>query len=60
MLVISKPEIKMLDYLDAFEKVMNVNPIVEPVLSPYRINFKKLRETYDFGSSVEDIQKSYL
>jgi putative sugar O-methyltransferase len=60
MLPISEQEIKLLGYLDAFEKVMNVNPIVEPVLSPYRINFKKLRETPGVASSIEDIQKRYF
>lgn len=57
---ISMPEIKQLNYFDAFEKVMNCDPVVEPVLSPYRINFRKIKEISGVKSSIEDIQEHYF
>jgi putative sugar O-methyltransferase len=52
--------IKLLNYYNAFDKVMNHDPITDPVLSPYRINFKKLKEKKGVFNSVSDIRKNYF
>ncbi len=52
--------IKLLNYYDAFDKVMNHDPITDPVLSPYRINFKKLKEKNGVFGSAYEIRKNYF
>ena len=39
---------------------MNHDPIVDPKLSPYRINFRKLKEKAGVIASVEDMQRNYF
>ena len=57
---ISESKIKLLNYFEAFEKVINHDPIADPDLSSYRVNFKKLKEKPGVISSIEDIQKNYF
>ena len=57
---ISQSEIKLLNYFEAFDKVMTHDPIADPDLSPYRINFRKLKEKQGVIASVEDMQRNYF
>jgi len=52
--------IKLLNYFEAFDKVMNSDLITDPDLSPYRINFRKLKEIPNVIGSVEEMQKKYF
>ncbi|MDA8945076.1 putative sugar O-methyltransferase [Candidatus Pelagibacter ubique] len=54
------PEIKLLNYFLAFEKVMNSDPISDPDLSPHRVNFHKLKENKKVISSIKDMKKKYF
>lgn len=53
-------EISLLNYYDAFNKVLNHDPITDPDLSPHRINFKKLKEKNGILSSVNEIKSDYF
>jgi putative sugar O-methyltransferase len=52
--------IKLLNFYDAFDKVMNHDRIADPTLSPYRINFMKLKEKAGVFASVSEIRKDYF
>ncbi len=56
----SKSKIRLLSYFEAFDEVMTQGLETDPVLSPYRINFKKMRQKPGIISSLEEIQKSYF
>jgi putative sugar O-methyltransferase len=49
-------EIKLLNYLDSFDRIMSHDPIVDPDLSPYRINFSKLKEITSVIGSVSEME----
>ena len=57
---ISASEIKLLSYFDAFDKVMSCDPLSDPDLSPYRINFKRLKEKAGIIGSIGDMQRNYF
>ena len=53
-------EINLLNYFSAFEKVMNSDPISDPDLSPYKVNFNKLKQNKGVLSSIGDLKKQYF
>jgi len=66
-----RSEIKLLNYFDAFEKVMNPGPMVDPEfvdsdlfvnqdLFPYRINFRKVKKQPGSVTSIQDLQQNYF
>lgn len=54
------PEIGLMNYFKAFEKVMNNDPITDPVLSPYRIDFKALRSKKGAVVSIKEMRKDFF
>ena len=52
--------LRLLNYFDAFEKVMGRYSISDPDLSPYRINFGNLRSRNNLISSVSKCKENYL
>tara|TARA_B100001175_G_scaffold290593_1_gene275154 strand:- start:51 stop:1166 length:1116 start_codon:yes stop_codon:yes gene_type:complete len=55
---LSRDGIKLLSYFDAFEKVMSRHPVTDPDLSPFRINFYKIRN--NLISSVSRCKENYF
>jgi len=53
-------EIRLLSYFEAFDKVMSSDKLSNPELSPYRINFKKIKERPGAVVSMEDMNKIYF
>lgn len=54
---LSRDGIKLMSYFDAFEKVISRHPVTDPDLSPYRINFDKIRN--NLISSVSKCKENY-
>ncbi|MBW2343962.1 MAG: putative sugar O-methyltransferase [Deltaproteobacteria bacterium] len=57
---IQDSQIKLLNYFDAFERVMNNDPIADPVLSPFRINFRNLKGKTGIISSISEMREKYF
>lgn len=55
-----KSAINLLNYSDAFDTVMQNDPIADLDLAPYRINFKKLREKPRTISSMSEMQQRFF
>ncbi len=53
-------EIKLLNYFDAFDKVMGHDRVANIVLSPNRINFKELAQKPGIISSVDDMRQQFF
>lgn len=56
----SRYEIKLLDYFQAFDKVMSSDPVSDPELSSHRINYRILKEKPGVVVSIESMKKSFL
>ena len=52
--------IKLLDQIEAFQKVMDRNLITDPELSPYRVNFDNLRNRNKLISSAGKCKENYF
>jgi hypothetical protein len=52
--------VKLLDYFNAFEKVMERSAIADPDLSPFRINFGALKNNNKVFASTEKCKNDYL
>ena len=50
------PEIRLLNYAAAFDRVMSHDPIADPDLSPYRIDFRKLRKRPECFATADQIR----
>lgn len=55
-----KSAIRLLSYFDAFNKIMNEDPIADIDLAPYRINFKKLKEKPGIIVSIDGMRQKYF
>jgi len=53
-------EIKLLDYYTAFDKLMDSELITDPDMSPYRIDFEKLRKDKRVVSSIADMSQKFF
>jgi len=56
---IPKPRIKLMGYFEAFDNVMKHDLIADPILSPYRINFKELKKKEGIIGSVSEMQEDF-
>ncbi|GAI82077.1 unnamed protein product, partial [marine sediment metagenome] len=54
------PHVRLLSYYDAFDAVMNHDPVADIDLAPYRINFKSLSMKDEVVSSVEEMKQVYF
>lgn len=52
--------VQLLNYFDAFDAVMNHDPIADIDLAPYRINFKSLSMKDEVVSSVKEMRQAYF
>ncbi len=57
---VQESTIKLLSYFDAFDKVMNHDPINDSTLSNNRINFKRLKEKPGMIISVDDMRQKFF
>tara|TARA_B100000795_G_scaffold269990_1_gene261677 strand:+ start:124 stop:1209 length:1086 start_codon:yes stop_codon:yes gene_type:complete len=57
---LEKLDIKLLSHNDAFNRVMWHDPLSDPDLSPFRLNFKKLSESEKFFSSDKELSEKYF
>ncbi len=53
-------KIVLMNYFDAFERVMGHDSITDPILSPYRINFKALKLKKGSIGSINDMRKDFF
>lgn len=52
--------VQLLNYFDAFDAIMNHDPITDIDLAPYRINFESLRMKDGVISSVKEMKQVYF
>src|SRR3989338_620515 len=53
-------KIVLMNYFDAFEKVMENDPVTDPFLSPYRINFTTLRSKKGAIGSIQEMRRDFF
>ncbi len=57
---IQRSEIKLLDYFEAFDRVMAGDRLSNPELSPHRIDFRKIGGKPGAAASIEHMKKIYF
>lgn len=52
--------VRLMNWYDAFDAVMEHKPIASVELAPYRINFKELRKNSDVIPSIKEMRRRYF